>query len=202
MQQIPDTLADLAVPIDSVVPYYKNPRRGDVEMIKESLEVNGQYRPIFVNKGTLTGRPNEILGGNHTWQAAFELGWEQIAATWLDVDDATAERLVVIDNRANDKAWYDEAELLGVLESIATNDPTLGGTGFTVDDLSDLTAKLNPPSMDELADLYGEPTVKDTWPTLRLPLPKTLHDRTLALMASYEGEPHEQWEQIIDAAAP
>jgi ParB-like chromosome segregation protein Spo0J len=99
MQQIPDTLADLAVPIDSVVPYYKNPRRGDVEMIKESLEVNGQYRPIFVNKGTLTGRPNEILGGNHTWQAAFELGWEQIAATWLDVDDATAERLVVIDNR-------------------------------------------------------------------------------------------------------
>jgi hypothetical protein len=56
--------------------------------------------------------------------------------------------------------------------------------------------------MDELADLYGEPTVKDTWPTLRLPLPKTLHDRTLALMASYEGEPHEQWEQIIDAAAP
>lgn len=200
--QIHETLADLTVPIDSVVPFHKNPRRGDVTLIKESLEANGQYRPIFVNKGNLTGRPNEILGGNHTWQAAFELGWSDIAVTWLDVDDATAERLVVVDNRANDQAWYDEAELLEVLQSIATNDPTLGGTGFIVDDLDDLTAKLTPPSLDDLAEMYGEPADSDTWPTLRLQMPRDLFNQTAALMASYEGEPHEQWQQIIEAATP
>lgn len=45
--------------------YHKNPRRGNVEKVAESLKSNGQFKPIVVNRGTLTGRPNEILAGNH-----------------------------------------------------------------------------------------------------------------------------------------
>ena len=36
--------------------YHQNPRVGDVEAIAQSLQVNGAYKPIVVNRGTHTGR--------------------------------------------------------------------------------------------------------------------------------------------------
>ena len=49
--------------------FYLNPRRGDVTAIAGSLRTNDQYKPITVNVGTFTGRPNEVLAGNHTLMA-------------------------------------------------------------------------------------------------------------------------------------
>jgi ParB-like chromosome segregation protein Spo0J len=200
---IPDTLKDLTEPIDSLTPYYKNPRRrDDLEDLRESLRVNGQYRPIIVNTGTKTGRPREILAGNHTWQAAFDEGWPQIAVTWVDVNDAEAARIVAVDNRSNDQAWYDEPELLDLLGMIATDDVGLAGSGFTTADFSDLEAKLTPPDLDALADEFGDPEAADTWPTLRIQVPRPLFNRAMAALDSYEGEPHERLAQLLDDAAP
>ncbi|MFB7829300.1 ParB N-terminal domain-containing protein [Streptomyces hydrogenans] len=139
LANIPEQLLPLAVPIAELTPYYRNPRTGDLPAIAESLTVNGQYRAVVVNKGTHTGRPNEILAGNHTVAAAQQLGWEQIAATWVDVDNEAAARIVVVDNRTNDLAGYDTALLAEVLSEI----PDLGGTGYdreSVDRLLDDTS--------------------------------------------------------------
>ena len=38
--------------ISDLSTYHKNPRRGDVDAIAESLKARGQYRPIVVNIGT------------------------------------------------------------------------------------------------------------------------------------------------------
>ena len=199
--RIHEELQPLAVPIDGLNPYYKNPRRGDVGIIKESLEANGQFRPIVVNRGTLTGRPNEILGGNHTWKAAVELGATEIAATWVDCDDQDAAKIVAVDNRSNDQAWYDEVELAALLSTIAIDDPTLVGTGYNIDDLEDLYMKLEPPTLDALEEEFGKPDKSDTWPTIRLPVPRGLFNDFAVLLNSYEGEPHEQLRQVVDAAA-
>lgn len=123
------TLAKLVVPIDGLQHYGRNPRRGDVAAIAESLEINGQYKPIVVRAGT-----NEVLAGNHTLKAARELGWDKIAVTFVDVDDDQAARIVLVDNRTNDLAGYDEAELTELLQSL----PTLDGTGFTQASLDEL----------------------------------------------------------------
>ncbi|MYT33930.1 ParB N-terminal domain-containing protein [Streptomyces sp. SID8354] len=90
--RIPASLADLAIPVDELAPYHRNPRTGDLDSITESLSTHSQYRPIVVNRGTLTGRPNEILAGNHTFKAAKQLDWTDIAVTWLDVDDDAAAK--------------------------------------------------------------------------------------------------------------
>jgi hypothetical protein len=124
--RIPESLLPLAVPIDDLTGYHRNPRTGDVDAIAESLRVNGQYKAIVVNRGTHTGRPNEILAGNHTWAAAKELGWEQIAATWVDVSEEDAARIVVVDNRTSDLAGYDSELLADILEDL----PNLDGTGY------------------------------------------------------------------------
>jgi len=126
-------LPELLVEIDSVEPYPDNPRVGDVRTIARSLEANGQYRPIVVNK-----RTNEILAGNHTWKAAKYLGWATIAATFVDVDDDTARRIVLVDNRANDLARYEDDSLLEMLQSIVDDGLELIGTGYSEDDIAKL----------------------------------------------------------------
>ncbi|MFJ1529763.1 ParB/RepB/Spo0J family partition protein [Streptomyces mirabilis] len=124
--RIPESLLPLAVPVDDLTGYHRNPRTGDVDAIADSLRVNGQYKAIVVNRGTHTGRPNEILAGNHTWAAAKKLGWEQIAATWVDVSEEDAARIVVVDNRTSDLAGYDSELLADILEDL----PDLDGTGY------------------------------------------------------------------------
>lgn len=132
-----ETLKKLKVPVDGLVHYDRNPRRGDLSLIMESLETHGQYKPVVVRTGT-----NEILAGNHTVMATKELGWTQVAATFVDVDDDEAARIVLVDNRANDKAGYDDAELAELLQAVDANEQGLAGTGFVQEDLQGLLSAL------------------------------------------------------------
>lgn len=148
-ENIHSTLDQLTVPIGGLVHYGKNPRKGDVAAIAESLEHNGQYKPIVVRAGT-----NEVLAGNHTLKAARELGWEKIAVTFVDVTDDQAARIVLVDNRTNDLAGYDDEALAGMLQEL----PDLKGTGFDVDAMDALVHGLEqepadaPDGADELPE--------------------------------------------------
>lgn len=147
---IHEPIANLAVPVEGLKPYRGNPRRGNVELVAESLSTNGQYRPIVVRSST-----REVLAGNHTLAAAKHLGWTEIAATFVDVDDEQAARIVLIDNRANDVAAYDEAELAAILQGL----PDLVGTGYAAADLDALVYGLeqepaeSPDDVDELPEV-------------------------------------------------
>lgn len=117
------------VPVGELTPWPGNPRRGDVQMIAESLAANGQYRPLVVQASTM-----RVLAGNHTLQAAEALGWPEVRVELLDVDDETAQRIVLVDNRANDVAGYDEGDLLALLQGV----PDLTGTGYASADIDAL----------------------------------------------------------------
>ena len=137
----------------SLHPYPGNARRGDVDMIARSLETHGQYKPIVVNKGTTA--PNlerTILAGNHTWEAAKQLGWEHIDVHWVDFDEAAAHKVVLVDNKANDAATYDVEALVDML----TEYPDLSGTGFTRDELDTLLESLETPGEDDVPDMPAE----------------------------------------------
>src|SRR5690606_29689436 len=122
------------IPTTELATYHRNPRRGNLKAIAESLKTLGQYRPIVVNAGTHTGRPDEVLAGNHTLLAARELGWVSIDGVTVDVDDDTAARIVLVDNRSNDLAGYDDEVLAGLLSDL----PDLTATGYTDEDLEAL----------------------------------------------------------------
>jgi len=121
-------------------PRPRNPRRGNVAAIKQSLERNGQYRPIVVNR-----RSMEVLAGNHTLLAARELGWEEIAATFVDVDEEQARRILLVDNRTNDLAGYDTEELGELLQEL----DGLEGTGYDDATLGALLDELAPRPLEE-----------------------------------------------------
>lgn len=120
--------------------YHKNPRRGDVDAIVESLKKRGQYRPIVVNIGTHASHDYEILAGNHTYMAAKKLGWETIQATTVDVDDDQAAQIVLADNRLADLGGYDDETLSALLSDVSS----LDGLGWSQDDVDELAAALEP----------------------------------------------------------
>jgi ParB-like chromosome segregation protein Spo0J len=113
------------IPVGKLEPHPRNPRRGDVDLIRESLERFGQQRPILIDA------EHRIVAGNHTFQAAVALGWTHVAALRTDLTDPQEiERYLVADNRTSDLATYDNAELLALLKA----QPELRGTGYDEDD--------------------------------------------------------------------
>ena len=129
------------VPIADLNKYYKNPNIGDPEKTAESLDANGQFRSIVVNKGTHTGRPNEILAGNHTFMGAKKLKWPKIQVDWVDVDDEHARRIVLADNGSRDGATYDNDILAELLSDQKEETGSLVGTTLTDDLLDGLLSK-------------------------------------------------------------
>ena len=135
------------VPTKDLNVYYKNARRGDVDLIMESMKHNGVYKPLVVNRGTKTGRPNEVLCGNHSLMAIRRLAdenpqderWQTVDVYVIDVDEDQAKRTVLVDNASNDKSTYDVEDLVNLLTEL----PTLEATGFTRDEVDELLESLD-----------------------------------------------------------
>ena len=189
------------LPPGELTPFHKNPRRGNVPAIAESLATNGQFRPIVVNAGTHTGRPNEVLAGNHTLLAALMLEEEGrgldggLDCYVVDVTDREAERIVLADNRTADLGSYDDDGLLDLLESLGDD---LSGTGYADDDVQMLRDIADAaPSLDDLADEYGEPEEQDTWITVRLRVPPVVADQWQDWANPFDSD-EEAFEALLD----
>jgi len=143
-----------SVALNTLESYPTNPRRGDIEAIAQSLKAHGQYRPIVVQYGT-----NFILAGNHTYKAAKKLGWKKIKITYVDVNEETARKIVLADNRITDLATYNEP----LLKSLLTTLPELEGTGFTQAEVEILDRLMNGKEKDNVGgskSLPSDPEVK------------------------------------------
>lgn len=200
------TIGTEQVPLEDLTPFPGNARRGNVDTILDSLRANGQYKPLVVRRQdeTLT-----ILAGNHTYLALLRheederagcRDWElandrpcQICtevdaddptalAHLIECDDATATRINLVDNKAADEGGYDDEALATLLASL---DDDLVGTGYAPSDAELFTALPPavepPPSLDDLAEEYGEPQETDLWPVIRVRVPPNVRDDFMAL---------------------
>ena len=150
------------VPIDSVSEHPKNPNRNDVERISESIEHNGFYGTILVQKST-----GFILAGNHRHRAAKEAGLTEIPVTFLDVPDDQAAKIMIADNRTAEFGRRDEATLAELLKEL-DGEFGIEGTGYSDEDLSALLQSLSDqpelrleeesvPAPSSLSDQFGVP---------------------------------------------
>lgn len=140
--------------VDELQLFEGNARRGDVAAIAESLADTGQYKPLVVNLGSATGRPLEVLAGNHTLQAARSLEWAQVDVWLVDVDEQTARKINAKDNRLADLGDYDAKALHELLSGI----DDLAGTGYGQADVDALERQLYPP--EPLTDPDDAPAVR------------------------------------------
>ena len=133
------------VPIGDLEAHPQNPNEGDVEAIGESIRANGFYKPLQAQRST--GR---ILTGHHSWYAAQAEGIAEVPVVWLDVDDPTALRIMLADNRTASLATVNDRLLAEALASL----DVLAGSGYDEVDLEAIRA-----AVDALAPLSnGGPT--------------------------------------------
>jgi len=131
------------IDIDAIKPHPANPRVGYLPAIKDAIARNGWHGAVVIQKST-----DYILAGNHRWLAAKELGLKRVLAHYVDVDDATARRILLSDNRTSDLATYDDRalqETLALIIAEAPEAPTeaLKGTGYTQEDAEQLAIGLS-----------------------------------------------------------
>lgn len=140
------------VAMRAISPHPKNPRKGDIKAIAESLQTNGQFRPLIVQRST-----GHIIGGNHTYLGAKRLKWTKIKVVYLDVTDEQAQRIMLADNRTSDLGTYDTALLAEILKGL----PTPVGTGYETADVSAILAAIEDENTELMMDVIRpsfEPT--------------------------------------------
>ena len=143
------------VSVDDLIVHPENPRQGDLGAIITSIENNGWYGTVVAQRST-----GYVLAGNHRLMAARHTGIDRVPVYWVDVDDATARRILLADNRTAELATYDNDQLVDLLTRHA-NAGDLLGTGWDADDVDDLIAQLadgqiNPPDTPDEFPSFDE----------------------------------------------
>lgn len=134
-------------PIDALVEHPANPRRGNVDVIEASIEAHGFYGAVLMQAST-----QRVIAGNHRLRAARRTGATTLPVLVLDVDDDEAARIMLVDNRSNDLASYDDEALAAVLRAL-DGDRGFVGTGYEPADLARLLDAIEPALLDEVRPL-------------------------------------------------
>ena len=177
-----DSLQPLMVDINSVERHPENYNNGDVEAVAESIEVNGMYRPIYVQKST-----NQIIAGNHTWEACKAMEADMIPVVYLDVDDTEALQIMVADNEVARLAMPDNAALLATLRRIEEQKGDVHGTGKTERDME---------ALQHLADIANEYDEYAQWPTITIQVPPNVR-RAYLHMTKEADDDRERFELLL-----
>ena len=179
------------IPIMDIREHPRNPRRGSVSLIKESITENGIYKPLIVTSD------NVILAGNHSYQALVRLGYDHAQVVQLDLhsDDPAATKIMLADNRTSDVSahTYDDTELLALLEGLTD----LTGTGYSDTDLHELVDLLGDLEgttadgqavVDDFADSYGPAPDGNKLATLKLQVESATVNRWRIEVARHADE--------------
>ena len=140
------------ITLDKLKEHPLNPRKGKVEVIEESILVNGFYGAVVAERET-----GFVLAGNHRLMAARAAGMTQLPVIWLEgLSEQEAQRILVADNRTSDIGGYDNEQLAALLDGLSQGDG-LDGTGYDTSDLEALMRDLTPAGA-AFEDVEDEPT--------------------------------------------
>lgn len=130
--------------------------------LQESIRQFGLFKPIVVR--TLEddeARPYQILGGEHRWEAAKEVGLKQVPVFNLGIiDDVLAKKITLADNARYGQD--DSIELAKLLEEIGNPEDLQSVLPYTEADINSIFSSVNI-ALEEL-DLPGGFDEKDDRP--------------------------------------
>lgn len=139
------------IPLEELEPYPGNARKGDKAVLAGSLETNGQYRSLIVR--LMDDGTRVVLCGNNTLEALEYAGAQAARCEIVRCDDATALRVNLVDNAANDRATYDDearARLIAELDGAVT------GSGYTEDEADAILARYEEPEIVHVEEQTAE----------------------------------------------
>ncbi len=125
---------EMVVPVGSLQPWPGNPRRHsdpDVAVLVRSIREFGFTNPIIAQKGT-----NRVIAGHGRLIAAKKLGLTEVPVIFLDIDDAKATALTIMDNRSAELSEWDFTALKSALVDLDDGTFDVSLTGFDKDDIA------------------------------------------------------------------
>lgn len=175
------------VPIGELRPHPRNPRKGNVTVIAESLQENGQFLPLVVQKST-----GYILSGNHTWKAARSIGADTVDVVMVDVDDQQALKILLVANRSSDLGQYDH-DVLGEIMTLLEDNL---GTGYTDKEMQ-LLIRATQEATEEVLDAVGDLALPAAAPDYGsiAPTPMNMPGRSYAQDIGYEDDEEDGFEE-------
>jgi len=100
------------VPLDSLIPYWRNPRKNDVsvEKVAASIEKYGYQSPIVVDQEMT------IITGHTRYLALKKLGYTEALVLISDLPPKQAKEYRIIDNKTSEYATWTDDLLLELKE--------------------------------------------------------------------------------------
>jgi len=150
-EYITEQLHPLVVPIDSVMEDPANTMEHpdlNLQAIAASLQKYKQRKPIVVNV------TNKIVeAGNGTWRAAKEiLGWEYIAAVFVEDDPHTAIGFSIADNRTAQLSDFNLERLSEVLRGFEDPEEIPGISADFLKDVHKAAGYVDPDELQEVPE--------------------------------------------------
>jgi hypothetical protein len=106
------------IPIDEVVPYWRNPRSAtdsDIAKVMRSIEEYGYQAPIIVDAD------NVIVAGHTRYMACRRLGYTEVSVLTTDLDQHACKEYRIIDNRSAELTGWDRDKLLSELREFGSS---------------------------------------------------------------------------------
>lgn len=116
------------VPIGSILIDPNNANTHDrrsIDGIKGSIAKFGQVDPLLVRKAT-----GVLIGGEGRLTAMQELGFTEVEARFLDVDQTTATGLALALNRTQQLSRFDDAIVVAQLQALEADGFDVGSLGW------------------------------------------------------------------------
>jgi ParB family transcriptional regulator, chromosome partitioning protein len=100
------------LPLSDIKPYWRNPRTGNVQTVKDSIKLYGYNQFIVVDKDYI------IIVGHTRYKALQELAaedpaWNVVTCIVTDMDKTKAKEYRIVDNKTGDQSEW----ILGNLSS-------------------------------------------------------------------------------------
>ena len=145
-----------------LIPWDKNPRKHNMEQLKNSIERFGFRNVIVVNKTT-----NTIEAGHGRAKAAVELGIKEVPVMFVEDSEMEAIAFAIADNKQSELGSWDEEMLGPLLKQLEDSDALDFGVGFSDAELDDLLRRtqttlddVQGPSWSDYLEVYENGVIR------------------------------------------
>lgn len=147
------------------------------EAMAGALAEVGVVQNVVVNRTT-----GHVVDGHLRIALALRNGQPTVPVTWIEVSEAEERLILATFDPIGALAEMDAEALDALLQEVEADDDALRGLLDELADDAGLHAD-DPPTLDELADKYGEPGERDFWPVIRVVVAPETMERWQSLMA-------------------
>lgn len=185
------------LPIDEVPPADENPKDHDIPGVVRSLTEFG-----FIDPPAIDGRTGKLIAGHgriealqwmrdeglpapegidalgDAWKVPVVLGWESATD-----EEAIAAGIAL--NRYVERGGWLPAVLARQLQIIEASPIAIETVGYSHNELTDMLARLAPPTLAELEERYGDDDERGMWPVLRFQVSPSTRDTFRQLTADW-----------------